>query len=38
VVARLREILAADPATRGRRWLTMPYETDVYYTHLRRRR
>ncbi len=38
VVARVRELLAADPATRGRRTLRMPYETDVYYTRLRRRR
>ena len=38
VAARVAEILAHDPATRGRRSLTMPYETDVFYTHLRRRR
>jgi SAM-dependent methyltransferase len=36
--ARLREVLGTDPATRGRRVLSLPYRTDVFYTHLRRRR
>ncbi len=38
VVARVREILAADPRTRGRRVLDVPYETDVYYTRRSHRR
>jgi SAM-dependent methyltransferase len=37
-VARLREVLANDPATRGRRVIDLPYETEVHYTRLRRRR
>lgn len=36
-VTRLREVLAGDPATRGRHRLDLPYETEVYYTRLRSR-
>jgi SAM-dependent methyltransferase len=35
VADRVREMLATDPDTRGRRRLVLPYRTDVYWCHTR---
>jgi SAM-dependent methyltransferase len=37
VAERVRELLADDPDTRGRRRIVLPYRTDVYWCHTRRR-
>ncbi len=36
VAAEIRELLRANPATRGRRLVELPYVTEVYTTHRRR--
>lgn len=38
VAREIRSMLASDPATRGRRTLTLPYETEVFYARRRGRR
>jgi len=35
IASAVRELLAHDPATRGRRRVTFPYRTNVYWTRLR---
>jgi SAM-dependent methyltransferase len=35
VAAEVREVLRSDPATRGRRWITLPYTTEVYWSRRR---
>jgi SAM-dependent methyltransferase len=35
IAGRVREMLATDPSTKGRRRLVLPYRTDVYWSHTR---
>ena len=35
IAREVREILRTDPASRGRRWITLPMETEVYWAYLR---